>query len=185
MNQPRITDHTRIRWRIVRISSCSLLRRAVPLTLIALMLLVITSAPVLLNGCSSRAGLARHLNELLMRADAGGKDLSVAMDSRSRMGLAQFPAAEGEIARFVSVLHLQEIPDALPSAGDPVAGWLRSAQKSYTNDMLRLPAGVRLYHSDIRQSSLKLRDGSQFEYLVLIYDPRRERALILAEYAYG
>ena len=149
-----------------------------------IMLLLVLGASVFPAGCSSRAGLARHLNELLRRADAGGKDLSVAMEPRSRMGLAQFPAVEGEIARLVSVLHLQEVPDALPSAGDKVAGWLRAAQKSYTNAMLRLPAGVRLYHSDIRQSSLRLRDGSQFEYLVLIYDPRSEQALILVEYVH-
>ncbi len=185
MNQPRTTAPAHQRCRPVRFVPGFRMQHLVPQVIVVLMLIIVASAPVLLTGCSSRAGLARHINELLMRADAGGKDLSVAMDPRSRMGLAQFPAAEGEIVRLVSVLHLQEVPDALPSAGDPVAGWLRNAQKSYTNEMLRLPAGVRLFHSEIRQSSLKLRDDSQFEYLVLIYDPRSKRALILAEYAYG
>jgi len=133
--------------------------------------------------CSNRAGLAVHLNELFTRAKIGRVDMSVAMSVRSRSGVAAFPARAGEIVRITSALRLMEIRDVSDEAVAHVREWLKQARMEYGHHLLRLPPGVRVFHSDVRAPALRLRDGKRFEYMVLIWDADREQAIVLVEYA--
>ena len=97
----------------------------------------------------------------------------------TRDGACEFTASRGQIDSLVRSLNLKPV-----EPGSEEEASLKRIESSSPYSW-SAKAALERYFSARRPKELVLKNGSAFEYLILIYNPNSGRALARLSYAYG
>lgn len=146
--------------------------------LLALLVLAFTA-----TGCetawnlANRSALKRDVAALLMSAGTANNSLNCQMAGTTRTGMCEGRFTSEEVEEIVSNFKLDTVGDA-PVDRDYVT-WTKEGTCSRRRDW------EMRYKSERRAPSLRLKNGSAFEYFLLFYSPGTGSGCIQVSYAYG
>lgn len=148
--------------------------------LLSVTLCVLLTAVLLgvLPGSTLRSDVA----EVVQLPDRASSGLTCQMEPRSRTGYCLAALDQNAMARLIDQLRLTQLsvastdPRALPPVGP---GGCQATAMFGDGD------GVSAYWIGARPTQLALRDGGQFEYLLLLSRAETGQACIQVAYAYG
>lgn len=146
--------------------------------------LIVLVASLFLCGCGVGWGLKDHITELVSAQGVGPQVLSCKSIGSTRAGLCRLSASAEDLAALTKGLGLTEVPSAQRANDAQLTGWESSAGKD-SPAKVWTGSTIRVFKSARRAKQLLLKDGSQFEYLLLYYHPEKGEIWIQVCYAYG
>lgn len=153
------------------------------------LLLVLIASSVMVAGCGrtwnalNRSALEADITSLLNSCGIEGRiPEHCSMIDTTREGRCEIELTMEEVASLVEHIGLEEIDRDQP---DHLALLNRLKEISLSSFDHDGPEGPQAWVVLGRPPALKLKSGSSFEYLLIVYDPSATRASLLVSYAYG
>jgi hypothetical protein len=142
-------------------------------------------ATIALSGCQvlwdfeNRSSLKKDVNELISKASVSA-DLRCHMIGTTRSGICEGGLSAAAVESIATQLNLTEVKK-LDSSNYDLQVWLADGK----SDLIEGLKTLRIYKSKRRASELRLKNGSNFEYLLLFFDATKKMVRIQVSYAYG
>ena len=151
---------------------------------LGILLLILTAGCDVLWNAANRGGLERDFKTLAQSCGVRVTLTQFRMLGTTRDGALEFTASRGQIDSLVRGLNLKPVE---PGSEEEVSLKRIESSSPYPWPAKDAPAEAALerYTSARRPKELVLKNGTAFEYLILIYNPSSGRALARLSYAYG
>jgi len=134
---------------------------------------------------STATSLERDLSLLYGEPGLTDSEPGCSVIDSTRTGFCVYEASEGEVASLVERLGLRSITLDADGTGSTVAAAEEISAGCLSQPGYENPRRLLAYESERRGDSIRLDNGTAFEYLLLMFEPVRGGMCIQASYAYG